>query len=165
LLLLGVDGVSVGLGSASLLLQPDLLFSGLQPFGLRALLGRLGGRLLRGPLLFGLCLGLLLLHLRPVFRLMALALGPSLALLLGDLILQTLALELDFGLLASESGLVLSLLSLLRLAVGLALGVGLRLLEAAFAGELLIAGCRPGRFLHFSGKLSEQPASRSLSQS
>src|SRR5436305_6435874 len=106
-LLLGVDGVSVCLGPPSLLLQADLLFYGLQALGLRALLGGLGGRLPRGPLALGLCLGLLLLGLRLALGLRAIALGAMLAFLLGDLVLQPLALELRFGLLALEFGLSL----------------------------------------------------------
>src|SRR5436305_7711160 len=115
-LLLGVDGVSVCLGPPSLLLQADLLFCGLQALGFGALLGGLGGRLLRGAFALGLRLGLLLVGLHPALGLRAIALGATFAFLLGDLVLQTLAFELRFGLLALEIGLSLSLLSFLSLA-------------------------------------------------
>ena len=153
--LLGVDGVSLGLGAACLLLQADLLFGRFQALGFGPLRGRFGGRLPCGPLSLGLRLGLLLLGLRPALGLLAVALGAKPALLLGDLVLETLALEFGLRTLTLELGLVLSLPRLLSPAVCLELGLRLRLLEAALPGQFLVAGHRPGRFLHPPGKLSE----------
>ena len=70
------------------------------------LLGRLRGRFPRGALSLRLRLGLRLRGLRLALGRLAVALGLLLALLLGDLVPQTLALKFNFRTLALELGLV-----------------------------------------------------------
>ena len=135
----GVDLACGRLGPSRLLLQSDLLLSPGKALALGTLLEAVGRRHLsvtlplRGGLL---ALGL---RLRGAFGLLTVALDLPLALLLGHLVAQALALELRLGLLPLELGLALALPRLTRALGSLCARVGRRLLKAPLTSQIVIA--------------------------
>src|SRR3712207_2324346 len=89
-------------------------------------------------------------------------LGLGLAVLLLDLGLQLLALELVLRTAALDLALLLAQLGLAGLALGVDLGVGLRLLQPALTGQRVVAGQRAGGCLGLAGHLPQQPAGGAL---
>ena len=126
-----------------------------------ALLGG-GGRLLAPA--GGLGLGLAALRLGGGLPLRGLPvlLGGLRLLLLGDLVLDAPALLLGLGALVLDLGGGLGALRLGPLVGGLAVGVDGGLLQAALAGEVVVAGQRTRRLLGLSGDLPGDAAGRVL---
>src|SRR3954454_18197828 len=158
LVLLGIDGGGARLGAAGLLFQDGGLGVALAALGSGLLLLAGGGGLLGAALLVGLLLALLGLDGRLALGLGTVALGGLLALLLGDLGRQLVALGLRLDALFLELRLGVGLAGLGLLAAGLDLGVGLGVLKATLAGQVLVAGQAAGGGLGLAGELAEHAA-------
>ena len=161
-MLLGVDVVRFALGCAGLLLEPDCVLGRTHALLLGALLRGVRGGLLRVALTLGVGLLALSLVLGLTLGVLAVALNPLLSLSLRELGLQSLALELDLGLLLGQLRLALALLGFARLAGRLGLSVNLGLLQAALTSQILVSDQGAGYLLGFTSHRADDPATRLL---
>jgi hypothetical protein len=127
------------LRAASSLVEPDGLLGGVDAFARGALLRAGRCRLLR----FALTLrrGLLQFRfgVRAALGRVAISLDLLLALLPVDFVLQAPALDLGLGLVSLQSRFGISLLCIRVAALRARLSIGLRLLQAAFTGQITVS--------------------------